>query len=85
MRLNAKKTVQATYNCILQGLPLLHSSCIENLINNCVTVGVIRFSVFFIEQHTVAKFPSRCRTARFPDERGEMQGFRLIGVRTNEF
>jgi len=38
MRLNVKKTVQETYNCILQGLPLLHSLCIENLTNNCVTV-----------------------------------------------
>jgi len=47
MRLNTKKTVQETYNCILQGLPLLHSSCIENLINNYVTVGVIQFSVSF--------------------------------------
>jgi len=26
MRLNAKKTVYETYNCILQGMPLLHSS-----------------------------------------------------------
>jgi len=46
MRLNAKKTVE-TYNYVLQGVPLIHSSCIENLINNCVTVGVIWFSVFF--------------------------------------
>jgi len=43
-----EKTVQETYNCVLQGLPLLHSSCIENLINNYVTVGVIRFSVLFL-------------------------------------
>jgi len=41
------ETVQETYDCVLQGLPLLHSSCIENLINNYVTVGVIWFSVFF--------------------------------------
>jgi len=47
MRLNVKKTVQETYNCILQGLPLLHSLCIENLTNNCVTVGVMQFSIFF--------------------------------------
>jgi len=46
----AKKTVQETYNCVLQGLPLLHSLCVENwlspfhcdLINNYVTVGVTR-------------------------------------------
>jgi len=68
MRSNAKKTVQETYNCVLQGVPLLHSSCVENLINNYVTVDVIRFSVFFLLiWHTVPKFPSRCRTARFPD------------------
>jgi len=39
--------VQETYNCVLQDVPLLHSSYIENLINNYVTVGVIRFSIFF--------------------------------------
>jgi len=29
MRFKHEKTVQ-TYDCILQGLPLLHSLCIEN-------------------------------------------------------
>jgi len=48
MRLNAKKTVQETYNCVLQGLPLLHSLCIDNVINNYVTVDVIQFSDFFL-------------------------------------
>jgi len=68
MRLNVKKTVQETYNCILQDVPLLHSSYIENLINNYVTVGAIRFSVFFLLiWHTVPKFPSQCQTARFLD------------------
>jgi len=28
--LNAKKTIQGTYNSVLQGLPLLHSLCIRN-------------------------------------------------------
>jgi len=85
MRLNVIKTMQETYNCILQGLPLLHSSCIENLINNYVTVGVIQFSVFFYWYDiSVPRFPSRCQTARFMDWTGEMQGFRLIAVRTNE-
>jgi len=27
---NVKKTVQETYDCVLQGLPLLHSLCVEN-------------------------------------------------------
>jgi len=28
--LNAKKTAQETYNCVLEGMPLLHSLCVEN-------------------------------------------------------
>ena len=74
--LNAKKTVQEIYYCVLQGLPLLHSLCVENwlsplhcdLINYEVTVGVIRFSVFFYWYGiSVPKSPSRYRTERFPD------------------
>ena len=56
---NEKKAKQIFYkrpNCILQVLPLLHALCVEDwlshfhcdLINNKVTVGVIRFSVFFL-------------------------------------
>jgi len=30
MRFKRKKTVQETYNCILQDLPLLHSLCVKN-------------------------------------------------------
>ena len=55
---NEKKAKQIFYkrpNCVLQVLPLLHALCVEDwlshfhcdLINNKVTVGVIRFSVFF--------------------------------------
>jgi len=74
--LNVNKTVQQTYYCVLQGLPLLHSLCVEkwlspfhyNLINYEVTVGVIQFSVFFYWYGiSIPEFPSRCRTARFPD------------------
>jgi len=57
--------------------------------NNYVTVGVIRFSVFFYWYGiSIPKFPSRCRTARFPDQRGEMRWeksvpsdlFRIAGI-----
>jgi len=73
MRFKCEKTVQDTYNCVLQGLPLIHSLCVENwlspfhcdLINGEVTVGVIRFSVFYWYDIPVPKFLSRCRTARF--------------------
>jgi len=30
MRFKREKTVQETYYCVLQGLPLLHSLCVEN-------------------------------------------------------
>jgi len=30
MRFKREKTVQETYNCVLQGLPLLHSLCVGN-------------------------------------------------------
>jgi len=30
MRFKREKTVQETYNWVLQGLPLLHSLCVEN-------------------------------------------------------
>jgi len=30
MRFKHEKTVQETYNCVLQGLPLLHSLHVEN-------------------------------------------------------
>jgi len=30
LRFKLEKTVQETYNCVLQGLPLSHSLCVEN-------------------------------------------------------
>jgi len=30
MRFKREKAVQETYNCVLQGLLLLHSLCVEN-------------------------------------------------------
>jgi len=81
MRFEREKTVQETYNCVLQGLPLLHSLCVENwlspfhcdLTNNEVAVGVIRFSVFFSIDMTYPFLDFRVGVGQW--------GFRIEGVK----